>query len=565
MEGSPAPAPVSLAGLIKLRILALLMAMMLSSLVSSAADAASSQRLTAGPGAIRERLALLLEEPGMAGAPVSATALLERFYEERHFSPAWDMPAKLASLLDAIAASRRHGLSPRDYNRDVLLRLSDAAAFRPSARLAAELDVRATEALARLALHLHHGKIDPVALEPSWNFSGPMDGIDLVDALHAIIDAPRMQDALDGLAPDDAYYRGLMDALARYRLIVARGGWPRVPGGETLGRGMTSPRVAALRTRLEMSGDHRPAPVAADAEHFDAKLDAAVRRFQRRHGLGVDGLVGADTLAALNVSARARVDQLRINMERARWVFQDLEERFLLVNIARYRVMLIERGRVSWSTRAVVGRPFRQTPVFKARMTHLEFNPVWTVPRTILEKDLLPEIREDPGALQKKNMRLLDFDGRPVAPGSVDWATVRAAAFPYMVRQAPGPDNPLGRVKFMYPNPHDVYMHDTPLRSQFHRAGRAFSSGCIRLERPLELARILLAGTEWDAAAIERVTASGETRTVYLPRPITVLTLYGTAAPSALGVDFATDVYARDERLLAALDGRSSSPSMRSR
>ena len=141
-----------------------------------------------------------------------------------------------------------------------------------------------------------------------------------------------------------------------------------------------------------------------------------------------------------------------------------------------------------------------------------------------------------------------------MAPGSVDWASIPAAGFPYMVRQAPGPDNPLGRVKFMYPNPHDVYMHDTPLRRQFRRAGRAFSSGCIRLERPLELARILLAGTEWDAAAIERVIASGETRTVYLPRPITVLTLYGTAAPSADGVDFAADVYGRDARLLAALD-----------
>jgi len=554
MEVAPAPAPVSLAGLIKLRIIALLVAMMLSPLVSSAADAVSSQWQKASPVAIRERLALLPEETGMAGTPISVTALLERFYEERDFSPAWDTRAKLSALLNAIETSHRHGLSPQDYNRGALRRLSDAAAFRPSAGLAAELEVRATAALARLALHLHHGKVDPVAIAPSWNFSRPMDGIDLVDALHAIIDAPRMQDALDGLAPDDAYYRGLMDALARYRLIVAHGGWPRVPGGETLGRGMSSSRVAALRARLEISGDHPPAPAAADPARFDAKLEAAVRRFQRRHGLRVDGLVGPDTLAALNVPAGARVDQLRINMERARWVFQDLEERFLLVNIARYRVMLIERGRVSWRTRAVVGRPFRQTPVFKARMTHLEFNPTWTVPRTILKKDLLPEIRRDPGVLQRKNMRLLDFDGRPVAPGSVDWATIPAAAFPYMVRQAPGPDNPLGRVKFIYPNPHDVYMHDTPLRRQFRRAGRAFSSGCIRLEKPLELARILLAGTEWDAAAIERVIASGETRSVYLPRPITVLTLYGTAAPSADGVDFTADVYGRDARLLAALD-----------
>lgn len=543
------------------------MAVMLLPLVSSATGAASPEWHTVSPAAVRERLAFLLEGPAMAGpgSPLSATALLARFYQERDFSPAWDTPAKFNALLRAVEASRQHGLSPRDYNRGFLLRLSDAAAFRPSAALAAELEVLATEALARLALHLHHGKLDPVAIEPSWNFTRPMDGIDLVEALQAIIAAPHLEEALDGLAPDDAYYRGLKDALARYRAIVARGGWPAVPGGETLGQGTASPRVAALRTRLEISGDYRFALAGAGPDYFDARLAAAVRRFQRRHGLDADGLVGRKTLAALNVPAAARVDQLRINMERARWVFQDLEERFLLVNIARYRVMLIERGQVTWRTRAVVGQPFRQTPVFKARMTHLVFNPRWTVPRTILEKDLLPEIRHDPGALQRKKMRLLDFDGRPVAPGSVDWATVRASAFPYMVRQEPGPGNPLGRVKFMYPNPHDVYMHDTPTRSQFHRAGRAFSSGCIRLERPLELARILLAGTEWDAAAIDRVIAGGQTQIAYLPRPVTVLTLYGTAAPSANGVDFATDVYGRDARLLAALDAPSSSASTRSR
>jgi murein L,D-transpeptidase YcbB/YkuD len=383
--------------------------------------------------------------------------------------------------------------------------------------------------------------------------------------MRAIISAPQLEDALDGLAPDDIYYRGLMDALARYREIVARGGWEPVPEGETLRPGMASPRIPILRSRLEMSGDHQPELLADDPEYFDTALEAAVRRFQRRHGLEADGLVGRHTLAALNVPAEARVDQLRINMERARWVFQDLEERFLLVNIARYRVMLVERGRVTWSTRAVVGQPFRQTPVFKAQMTYLEFNPSWTVPRTILQQDLLPELRVDPGTLQRKNMRLLDFEGRPVDPESIDWLTIPARAFPYIIRQAPGGGNPLGRVKFMYPNPHHVYMHDTPARRLFDRAGRAFSSGCIRLEQPIELARILLAGTEWDAAAIDRVIASGQTRVVTLPQPITVLTLYGTAAPSPDGVDFASDIYARDARLLVALDTSSSSASMRSR
>jgi L,D-transpeptidase YcbB len=420
--------------------------------------------------------------------------------------------------------------------------------------LAAKLDILATDALARLVFHLRFGKVDPVQLESSWNFSRTLDGISPVVALSSLINAERLGDALDGLVADSDYYRGLKAALAAYRELAARGGWPRVAEGETLRPGMESPRVVALRARLAVTGDHPTGEPDAAPEVFDATLEAAVRRFQHRHGLDIDGIVGRNSLAALNVSAAARVDQLRVNMERARWVFNDLEERFLLVNIARFRVILIERGQVTWSTRAVVGRPYRQTPVFKARMTYLEFNPTWTVPPTILRQDLLPELRDDPDALQRKNMVVLDFQGRPVDPAGIDWATIPARGFPYMIRQEPGPDNSLGLVKFMYPNPHHVYMHDTPARALFGRAERAFSSGCIRLEKPFELVRILLAGSEWDDAAVAGVLASRRTRVVNLPRPITVLTLYGTAAPEGDEIHFAADIYHRDARLLAALD-----------
>jgi L,D-transpeptidase YcbB len=202
----------------------------------------------------------------------------------------------------------------------------------------------------------------------------------------------------------------------------------------------------------------------------------------------------------------------------------------------------------------VVGRPYRQTPAFKARMTYLELNPTWTVPPTILARDLLPEIRQDPATLQRKNMRVLDHQGRAVDPGTVDWATIPARGFPYMIRQEAGPLNALGRIKFMYPNQHHVYMHDTPARELFARSERTFSSGCIRLEQPFELARILLAGTEWDDAAIEQVLASGRTRVINLPQPITVLMVYGTAVAEGDRIHFAADVYGRDARLLPALD-----------
>lgn len=508
----------------------------------------------ATPEALQLRLGALAEDPRVAGQAVADPLLLARFYEQQQFSAAWDSPAKLDALLAAIDESRRHGLLPADYHQEALIALRGAHALAPTPALAVKLDILATDALARLALHLRFGKVDPVQLESSWNFSRALDGIDPIEALRTLIGAERLGEALDELAPDHAFYRGLLDALAAHRELVARGGWPTVPGGETLRPGMVSPRVPALRARLFVSGDHPTGLPDTEDEFFDGALEAAVKHFQRRHGLDPDGVVGRNTLAALNVSAAARVDQLRVNMERARWLFGDLEERFLLVNIARYRVVLVEQGQVTWSTRAVVGRPFRQTPVFKARMTYLEFNPTWTVPPTILREDLLPELRRDPEALWRKNMTVLDFQGRPVDPSGIDWATLPARGFPYIIRQQPGPDNALGRVKFMYPNPHHVYMHDTPARALFGRAERAFSSGCIRLEKPFELVSLLLAGTEWDDAAIGKVLASGQPRVVNLPRPITVLTLYGTAVPEGGQVHFATDVYDRDARLLAALD-----------
>jgi murein L,D-transpeptidase YcbB/YkuD len=215
-------------------------------------------------------------------------------------------------------------------------------------------------------------------------------------------------------------------------------------------------------------------------------------------------------------------------------------------------VSLIENDEVVWITRAVVGRPYRETPVFRASMTYLVLNPTWTVPPTILRNDLLPEIRRDPAALARRNMVVLDTSGEEVDPAEVDW---NARAFPYMLRQQPGPDNALGRVKFMFPNPHYIYMHDTPSRELFSRADRTFSSGCIRLENPMDLAELLLRESpEWDRAAIDRVLAEGRQRTVNLPRPLTVLLIYGTVVPEDGEIYFLQDVYNRDARLLEALN-----------
>src|SRR5690606_16219745 len=234
------------------------------------------------------------------------------------------------------------------------------------------------------------------------------------------------------------------------------------------------------------------------------------------------------------------------------WIFRDLEERYVVANIARFQVTLVENGAPVWTTRAVVGRPYRQTPSFRAQMTYLVLNPTWTVPPGILRSDLLPELRRDPAALGRRNMVVLDTSGNVLDPAAVDW---NAPQFPYMLRQAPGPDNALGRVKFMFPNPHHVYMHDTPAHELFDRVDRTFSSGCIRLENPLELAELLLAETgRWDRSALDAVLEAGEPRTITLPRALTVLLIYATAVPEEDELHLLPDVYGRDARVLRALE-----------
>lgn len=510
--------------------------------------------LPSGAEAMQLRISALAEDPRVAGEAVADRWFLARFYERREFSPAWGTPAKLAALLEAVADSGRHGLAPADYHYPTLSELMEAARGEPSPDLAVELDILATDALARLAFHLRFGKVNPVEVEPTWNFSRSIAGTNPVAAIQGLVDADELGEALDALTADSDYYRGLMAVLAEYRGIARRGGWPAILPKETLRMGNSSASVPALRARLAVTGDLDAEAAVGDEQAFDAVLSDAVQHFQARHGLDADGVVGRHTLAALNVPVEARIRQLRANMERARWVFRDLEERYLLVNIARFQVMLIEGRRVTWSARAVVGRPYRQTPVFKARMRYLEFNPTWTVPPTILTRDLLPEIRVNPATLGDKGMIVLDHLGQPVDSSSIDWATIPARGFPYMIRQEPGPGNALGRVKFMFPNPHHIYIHDTPSRELFGLTERAFSSGCIRLERPFELVNILLAGTQWNEPAIERVLASGRTRVVNLPDPVTVLILYGTAVPEGGRIHFLTDIYQRDQRLLAALD-----------
>ncbi len=526
---------------------------------SIAAVGASAQtNSSAVANAIYERVELLRAGRPLAigGEPIVSRQLLPRFYETRCFEAAWG-PEALDQLQRAIEQAFEEGLNPDDYHRRALPAMIQA--LRSGAAggdLVAEADILATDAVIRLAYHLFFGKVDPEALDPDWNAARLIDGKDPVALMESAIAAGEVGSALAALPPQQPIYQQLKAALARYRKIAAEGGWPRVPDGPTLKPGARDERVPVLRLRLAATGDLGVA-AATDSPEFDSELEAAVRRFQGRHNLGVDGAVGKSTLEALQVPAERRIDQIRVNLERARWMLRDLPPWFVLVDVAGFDIAVFRDGRPVWQARVQVGRPYRRTPIFRAAISYLVLNPTWTVPPVILGNDVLPAVRKNPAYLASKGLRVIDHQGREVDPAGIDWSRYTGRSFPHLLRQDPSPANSLGQIKFMFPNEHDVYLHDTPSKELFARDERAFSSGCIRVERPFELAEILLDDPEdWSREKIRAAVGSGETRTVKLARPVPVLIYYWTAQgmPDG-GVQFQKDIYGRDDAVLKALDG----------
>ena len=507
---------------------------------------------------LRDRIEQLRADPEtpIAGVRLAASRLVAQLYERHGFAPEWGATTadQLARAIDACADD---GLDPEDYLRTPLAQARSAAAAAnapPDARI--DLDLLQTEALARLLYHLILGKVDPASFDPNWNLSRRLHLGDPAAFVQEIIDSgDQLAARVEAQKPPQAFYRNLRAAYAHLREAAAAGGWKPVPGGPTLKPGVTDSRVPVLRARLAADGDLDPNAAAAGGDVFDPALEAGVRAFQARHGLAVDGSAGAGTLAELNVPIAARLSQLRVNLERARWVLHDLPPEFVLVNVAGFEVYYLRDDGVAWRARAQVGKPYRASPIFRAQMSYLVLNPTWTVPPGIFRADILPAQRRDPNTLARKGLEVVDAQGSVVPASSIDWATVTPGNFRYQLRQPAGPTNALGRVKFMFPNKHSVYLHDTPSKDLFDRSDRAFSSGCIRVENPLELAAILLAPQPgWDRAAIDAAIAAGKTRTVTLQKKVPVLILYWTAWVDRDGaLQLRRDLYGRDAKVAAGL------------
>ncbi len=420
----------------------------------------------------------------------------------------------------------------------------------------AGLDIVMTDAFVTYGFHLANGKVDPEHIDPHWLIKRHKS--EIFEVLNELSFGGSVDEAIRKMATVQPDYWELFEQANLLDMVEKAGGWPAIPEGKTLHPGDRDPRILPLRHRLEISG-FLPRGLAANEKRFDSRLSEAVKKFQVCHGLEPDGVVGKNTLAALNVSAGRLREQILVNLERLRWLPSDFGSCYILVNIAAYSLEAFNQGEKKLSMRVIVGEAYKKTPVFSKNMKYLVINPYWNVPRSIVTEELLPKIKKDMNYIAKNNYELVagwDQNSPPVDYTLIDWAKINSTNFPGRLRQLPGPENALGRIKFIFPNKFDVYLHDTPNRNLFKKAKRAMSHGCIRVEKPLELALFVLRDApEWTRERIEKIIESKKEQVVGLPSPCTVYIVYFTTwIDSETGeIQFRPDIYDRDRMLWDAL------------
>jgi murein L,D-transpeptidase YcbB/YkuD len=501
------------------------------------------------------------------GELVCGIAQLPRFYALRQYRPAWVTTESAFTLADELVHSledaRYDGLSPQHYHLDSIRPLlqtakQHAAADQPlDPDVHADLELLLTDAFLMLGSHLRAGRVNPETLDSEWTVNIDPDD-DLGQVLERAIKSRRIGEALDGFRPPHPEYSALRKALKNYRTCGEATEWPRLPEKSSWERGQGGEIADRLHERLRRSGDlpQTPAGAAADA---DRELFEGLRRYQERHGLEVDGRLGPQTLQALNVSSEERARQVELNLERWRWLPRELGARHIRVNVPQFALAVVEHGQEVMRMPVVVGRHYRRTPVFSSVLDHLVFNPDWNIPTRIAVQDILPKARKDPAYLRREKIRVFESWDRNAAeldPDSINWSEVSGQGFPYKLKKDPGPHNDLGRVKFMFPNKFAVYLHDTPSKRLFDRSMRGFSSGCIRIAKPIDLAEYVLRDSAgWSREAIVAAMDVGAAlRIVRLPGDVAVHLIYMTAGVNAGGgLQFWPDIYQRDPVLDRAL------------
>lgn len=489
--------------------------------------------------------------------PVYTAGFLLELYRKNQFYPLWTNPDNIKQLMGAIVACADEGLIPDDYHLKALAHFGkEAEETRAPAKVVA-YDLLLSDALVLLGQHKRYGKVDPRKVDERQNLEATTARTSPIDTYLNAIKSGTVRATLDALSPPHQSYVSLKEALNQYKQYAAKSGWHKVAGGESLRPGMTDPRVPAIRQRLSVTGEYHPGKGTGESNLYDNQLVAAVKAFQAKHHIEPDGVVGSSTISAMNVTVAERINQIRVNLERTRWVIHDMPSSNLIVDIAGFMLQYYHNNTPVWSTRVMVGQPYHQTPIFRSAITYIVLNPTWTPTPDIVKNETVPSIVKDPEFLAKQRLRVLDSSGSEVDPATIPWKQYQGKFLPYTLRQDSGKDNSLGLIKFLFPNPYHVYLHDTPRKSLFGRTQRAFSHGCIRVQNPLELGRMILANDIGNPTTVEKMDqllALGKTATVILKQPLPIYLMYLTTNVHEGKVMFKPDLYSRDEGILAALN-----------
>ncbi|MGB0922482.1 MAG: L,D-transpeptidase family protein [Alphaproteobacteria bacterium] len=478
-----------------------------------------------------------------ATGPYLAPQAVKNFYAASGDGKVWENGKQYTALLHGLEALRDHGLNPDHYHYEALAALTNAPAKR---------EKLATDAWFSAASHMIYGKLDPLTIEPDW--TAARRKVDLATKLRTALESGNVATSLEELAPQQPGYEKLRQELARLRkLPVNHTTRIQIQDGPTLRAGDQGERVQQLRHRLIELGHLTQSDITRPT--FDAQTDAAVKAFQSHEGLDSDGLVGAATREALNRTVGSKIGQIRVNLERWRWLPDELGRRHIRVNIADFNLTTWENGAAVKTHRTIVGKAYRKTPVFSGSIRYVVFNPWWETPNSIARKDKLPAFQKDPSSVSKLGFEVLDNKGQKINPDTINWRNYSGSNFPFRLRQSPGPQNALGQVKIMFPNQHSVYIHDTPNRELFNRSTRAMSSGCVRTQHPLDLTAWLLMETPaWPKEAQDIALASGKETRADLNAPVPVHVLYSTVVADADGrIRYLNDVYERDAAVFDAL------------
>lgn len=518
--------------------------------------------------AISLQMALLLhpDEPGLISnireIKLTDGDELMRFYGKKNYQPVWIYSTMADSALSALAEIEDDGLTPEHYGSKEIAQSIEKMQIEKSLTATewAELDVIITHALLKFGRHLLKGKVNPKKMATSWNFELRQSTQPLSELLSQTVDSNSLAPYFRNVRPQQPLYQATRKSLKHYRALAADTvKWHVLTFKQTktkLEPGGYDGMMPQLRLRLMAEGFlPLETPEVDSLNTYAPWLAGGVAAFQAQHGLYSDSVLGKSTLERLNITLQEKINALIVNLERLRWVIGQQPSSFILVNNAAYQLIYFEGDTVNWRTEVIIGAPYTATPFFTERLQRVIFNPTWTVPYSIASKEVLPKLKRNPGYLAANNMVLLNRSGQKVSPSTVNFHMLTERNFPYTIRQEPGPGNALGFVKFELPNPHSIYLHDTPTRNLFARDERALSHGCIRVNKPLTLAEKVLKGnTGWNEDTIPKILKSKKTTSIRVQREIPVMILYLTAFANVREKTFFfKDIYCQDEALLKAL------------